>query len=286
MGPSRVASSIYTPTMKTTIDWRLEICHFLRLDPIVSDGEVFHELQTASARMKEAERMEQNPTTDEDPLRCQVIHRVFCAAIGERTIYLDQPQRVHSGPHNSHLVGAKKISHVKLYLERHKNVIFLVHRDYTCCGQRTQPMNRSFPGKERDLVSEPVVLREQIKIVSNDLQSILGSLSDAVFRGIPHPKFGQMDDEYDVIGSESSDGYESSDCNVRDNSDVSYPYLWFYHRRDKIQETPLEGTDEEHLSVFCEYIQTRMGREWDAVDKLISNNEIAAEYISYIYVSF
>lgn len=270
------------------IDWRYEICRFLQLDPNASDKEVFDELQMASAKMKEAERVKYQSAIHQGLPRYQVIHRVLCEGTQERVMYLEEPWTVHVGRYRSHLRGGQQVSNVELYLERNKDVSFLVLRDYECCAEKSHShtTTRTRLGKDTDARPVSMLVEEHIDIVSDDLQSRLASLSDVVFQGIPHPNFGRVEEDED-IDNDYNDEYESSDCSGRDNPDIYYPYLWFYHRRSKISETieRLEEIDQGHLNLFCEYIQNRMSDEWTAVDKLISKGEITAEYLRYIYVS-
>lgn len=283
MDPSHLARTGHTPKTTIMIDWRHEICDFLQLDPTASDKEVFDELQMASAKLKEAERVKNQSAIQQGPLRCQVIHRVTCANNGERVMYLEEPWTVHVGPYRSHLRGGQQVGNMELYLERNKDVSFLVLRDYVCCAEKSHPSTRSRFGNDTD----SLLVGEQIEIVSEKLRSKLASLSNVVFQGIPHPKFGRVEDDEDDMGDEYENESESSDNSDSTNSGIYYPYLWFYHRRRKIVEAikHLEEIHQEHLKVFCEYIHNRMAGEWDDVDNLILNGEITAEYIKYIYVS-
>ncbi|KAI7776596.1 hypothetical protein LA080_004746 [Diaporthe eres] len=276
------ARTAHTPKTTTIIDWRHEICHFLQLDPDATDKEVFDELQIASAKLKEAERAKNQTTIQQGPLRCQVIHRVSCAATGERLMYIEEPWTVHTGPYRSHLRGSEQVSNMELYLERNKDVSFLVLRDYLCCAEKSHSSTRPRFGKDTDTM----LVQEQIEIVSDKLRSKLAGLSNAVLQGIPHPKFGRVEDDEDDIDNNYEDESKSSDNSDDNNSGIYYPYIWFYYRRRVIAEAIkyLEETHQEHLNVFCGYIQDRMSDEWDAVDNLISKGEITAEHIRYIYI--
>lgn len=271
--------------MKTMIDWRLEICHFLQLDPTATDKEVFSELQAASTKIEEAQKIKQKSRTHQGPLRYQIVYHVFCHTSRVWAVYMKEPWTVHAGPSRSHLRGGQQVSNMQLYLERNKDVIFLVHRDYVCCRERYPPMDQSRPEKELDTMLD----REYIEIVSIDLESKMASLSKVVFQGIPHPRF-----KHDKSGEKEDAESDSYDDEVqyrgykpRDDLDVSYPYLWFYHRRPDISEAidGLEEIDREHLNVFCGYIRTRMSDEWATVDMLISKGEIIGKYVGYVYVS-
>lgn len=290
-GSSELASTIYTPATRRKIDWRFEICHFLKLDENALDDEIIDELQKASAKVEEAERVLQNLKSAalQDPLRYQIVHHVTCSDSYVSVMYMEEPRVIHAGSSRSHLSGSEPVSNMQLYLERNKDVSFLVHRYYTCCKDRYQPMNRFRLDREPDTRLASMLEREHIEIVSVDLESRLASLSDVVFQGIPHPKFQRAEIIEDEDDESDSDDYVNRRNNSRDDLGVSYPYLWFYHRRLDISEAidhlELEETDWENLNLFCGYIRTRMSDEWATVDKLISNGEITAKYIRYVYVS-
>ncbi|KAM5353338.1 hypothetical protein ACJZ2D_016760 [Fusarium nematophilum] len=87
-------------------------------------------------------------------------------------------------------------------------------------------------------------------------------------QGIPHPIFSMS-----TIGDMST------------ISDIKFPYLWWFHRREKIDETiaSLDDQLQQYLSVFRSYIHDRLQNEWSEVDELITQRRITAEYLDYIY---
>jgi hypothetical protein len=237
--------------------------------------------------MEEAKQAKQGSTTHLGPPRYEVIHRVNCALNAHNLMYIEQPWVVNTGSF-THLRGGQQVSNMELYLERNTDVIFLVLRDYRCCGPPTpHPADRSRLVKEVEMKPESMLVEECIEIVSDDLRSALANLSTDALRGIPHPKFVHDDDDEDDSNNDNWDRYKTTSHSSRNSTAVSYPYLWFYHRRFKLSKAidRLEEIKQESLSVFCGYIHDRMSDEWTAVDKLISKREITAEYIRYIYVS-
>lgn len=204
-------------------------------------------------------------------------------------MYLEEPWTVHAGRHRSHLRGGQQVSNMELFLERNKDVTFLVLRYYVCCAEKSHlnPATRTRFGKDIDTRPVSMLVEEHIDIVSKDLQSRLAKVADVVLQGIPHPKFGRAEEDEEEGSDDYDDEYESGEYNGRDDPDIYYPYLWFYHRRPDISETieSLEETDQGHLNLFCGYIQHRMSEEWNAVDNLLLKGEITAEYLRYIYVS-
>lgn len=282
-GPSH-----YSPKTTTSIDWRYELCHFLRLDPNTSDNAVFHELQAASARMKEAERVKEMSVAHQGPPRHQVVHIVFCGSSGERVLYLEEPWTVRAGSYHAHLRGSDQVNNMDLYLERNKDVSFLVIREYACCQTKSYSTERHGLESDTDTAPMTMLVEEHIDVVSHTLRSMLASLSHAALQGILHPRFSHdRGDDSDGI-NESDNNFKSryNYYNARKNLRVSYPYLWFYHRRQEIAEAidHLEEAQRKHLSIFCRYIRDRMFEEWSDVDKLVAESQITAKYIQYIFI--
>lgn len=176
-----------------------------------------------------------------------------------------------------------------LYLERNKDVSFLVLREYACCQTKSYSTERHRLESDTDTAPMTMLVEEHIDVVSHTLRSMLASLSHAALQGIPHPRFSHdRGDDSDGI-NESDNNFKSryNYYNARKNLRVSYPYLWFYHRRQEIAEAidHLEEAQRKHLSIFCRYIRDRMFEEWSDVDKLVAESQITAEYIQYIFVS-
>ncbi|KAK7731873.1 hypothetical protein SLS63_005170 [Diaporthe eres] len=121
-----------------------------------------------------------------------------------------------------------------------------------------------------------MLVQEQIEIVSDKLRSKLASLSNAVLQGIPHPKFGRVEDGEDDIGNDYDDESESGDSSDGNNSGIYYPYLWFYHRRRKIAEAIkyLEEIHQGHLNVFyADLVQNLVTLDVDLIEDVVWNTD-------------
>jgi len=78
--PHRSTAGRYRLPMRTTIDWRAQICQFLSLAPESSDDVIMEALEDAAEKLEEADRLatEESHPYDLTP-RYQVIHTVRCA---------------------------------------------------------------------------------------------------------------------------------------------------------------------------------------------------------------
>jgi hypothetical protein len=198
------------------------------------------------------------------PPRWQVINRIQCEDSDEDEgdiLYLGDPYIVERGPQDAHVVGSKAITAgLDLYLEKNKDVSFIVYRDYQCCSRTSPQPHRS--EKSRLPAPSDFLGRETISIVSNDLSEALKAVAEAALNGLPTPTF-EVDEDFWA------------------------PFLWWYHRREEIAEAQL-GLDNRlqvHLSTLHEYIMESLGSEWSEVDSLLAEGRISAQYIDYLFVS-
>jgi hypothetical protein len=176
-------------------------------------------------------------------------------------LYLGDPYIVERGPHNAHVIGSKAITNgLDLYLEKNKDISFIVYRDYQCCDRASPQPHRS----EKSPLPAPsdFLDRKTISIVSNDLSKALKAVAKVALNDLPTPSF--------EVGE-----------------DFWAPFLWWYHRREEIVEAQLELDNrlQEHLSTLHEYIMESLGSEWSKVDSLLAEGRISAQYIDYLFVS-
>ena len=245
-----------------TIDWRAELCRFLNIGIESTDGEILDNLEKASLKLEEAERItaEAAELHDLTP-RYQVIHRVRCAADDELYLYLEEPFVVNSGPRNAHLRGSEAIHNFELYLERNKALSFIAYKDYRCCDDSRSRRRRYDRLGETD--PSTLLTNESVSIISPDLCSALKDLAEEALFPIPHPTF-EVENEFPS------------------------PYLWWFHGRQQIavKKDFLDEYYQEHINIFQQYLQDRLGLKWDMVDKFLAQNKITAQFIEYLFVSF
>ncbi|KAJ4328685.1 hypothetical protein N0V84_000876 [Fusarium piperis] len=250
----------------TTIDWRAELCRVLE-QPIDSlDEHILDYLESSLDELRERRRLELlTDNTQPASPRYQVLYRIEC---GDSSLVTSEkpPWVVEAGPQSAHLRVSNPISNLELYLERNKDIAFLVYADLECCSyDPKEPLNRQvefFP-MEADAVS--LLKQESVVLVSEYMEVALCELAESALEGIPHPTF-ELSEEADIV----------------------FPYLWWYYRRDTINEaiSQLDEQSQLYLSVLQRYISERLAREWNEVDDLIFQRRITQKYLHYIFVCF
>ncbi|KAK1994919.1 ATPase [Colletotrichum falcatum] len=246
-----------------TVDWRSEICRFLNLSNQVPDHEIFEALAETEGKLRDAERLKYQYTADSGPPRSQVMHRIHCHHEKTRVAYQDEPWPVESGPYHAHLRGSRPVANLELYLERNKNIGFLVFREYQCCHRHMGWERAVEVDKSTTADASLFFSREYIDLVSPELQNALTELSELALDGIPHPLFGD-----------------------EDGGDISHPYLWWFHRRKEIAmaKPGMDPRFQQHVDIFQTYIEDRMQPEWEVVDGLFAERKITVDLLRYLFV--
>ncbi len=245
-----------------TIDWRGEICRLLEIAPESSNVDIFGAMDVAMKKLKEFEQLKSRAFADQGPPTWQIVHTVHChKSPNERRLYLDQPSIFESGPYNVHLRGRRILSNLDLYLERNKDIIFIVYRNYECCKNMSALEYQLYADMEIDVKASDLLLTESIVLVSPDLKAALGKLADVALCSIPYPK-----------------------ADKEDHAPITHPYLWWYHCREELKQAKPMLPLQQHVDVLQDYIQERMSNEWTTVGQLLSQSRITRQYMDYLFV--
>lgn len=246
-----------------TIDWRGQLCQFLKIGPESTDETLLESLETASEALEEAHRL---LAIESDPQnhvpKYQTIHRVSCVIDRQTKLYVEEPFVVNSGPQGAHLRGTSEpLNNFDLFLERNKAISFIAYLAYRCCDG-SQPRRRH-NDKEGDPQPSSLLTGESASIISPVLCAALKALTDGALDDLPHPDF--------------------SDTRISFHS----PYLWWFCRRQEIAEAEesLSEYHQEHITLFKQYLQDSLGATWSEVDSLLAEGKISAQYINYLFVS-
>lgn len=249
--------------MPTLVDWRALICHCLEISPEISDQDLSKAIDEVSEKVKEIDRLRAAAKKQQGPPRAQIVHRVECHKWrSDHKYFLDQPWVVESGPYDAHLRGSQPINNFELYLERNKEIVFIVYKDYECCGKpvKTPPREHGEIGLGID--ASFLLQGEEVSLIAPELKDALALIADVALEGIPHPLF-EKDDE------------------------ILYPYIWYFHRRTAIHEEidKLPRATRLYVDCFHDYIESRMEEEWESVNSLKKDGKISAQYMEYLIVS-
>ncbi|KAM0224113.1 hypothetical protein ACHAQD_002484 [Fusarium lateritium] len=250
----------YRPMMP--FSWRNEICSLLDISPDALDEEVFQAVDKASTILKETEKMRALFEARQAPPRYQVIHSVRCEKPRtEGKLYLDQPWVVETSPQNAHLRGSQPILNFELFLERNKEVVAIIYKNYRCCDSRAYP-EKAHREDNEEVEASSLLISEKISIISKNLKSSLVEFSDGVLKEFPHPKF-------------------------EEDEEMKYPYIWWFHLRKEINGA-LERYKSSNwfpmVNLVSEYMLERMTEEWKTVENLLERNKISLQYMGYLFV--
>ncbi|KAF5253481.1 hypothetical protein FANTH_1552 [Fusarium anthophilum] len=259
--PGNNADIRYRPMVP--FSWRNEICRFLDLSPDTLDEEIIQAMGKAAKALKEAEQTKARYKARQGPPRYEVIHSVhYEQSKMEDKQYLDRPWVVESGPNNAHLRGSQPILNFELFLERNKEVVFIVYKDYRCCGRQSNNRSKSHMEPGGQLEASSLLVAEHISLISSDLRSAMEEFSEATLADFPHTNF-------------------------KEGEEMKYPYLWWFHRRKEIDEALDKAKLSQHslkVNLVREYVLKRMAEEWETVDELLAKKKISLHYIKYLFV--
>ncbi|KAK4085061.1 uncharacterized protein Triagg1_51 [Trichoderma aggressivum f. europaeum] len=273
----------YRPVL--TIDWRAEMCRLLDLSSQIPDEDLFEAIEVASQNLKELEVLRSQVTEKLGPPRSQIIYSVHCHAAGERNnnqLFLEQPWAVEDGP-RVHLRGSKAINNFDLFLERNKEIAFVIYKDYECCGDLPPTIVKSKIELGLEIDASNFLAGEEIQLISVDLKLALESLASKAFDGISHPFLKEKNDPSADITDQRN---HHRLLREKDDQSIEYPYMFLFHRRKEVEEaTGKQSPDAQiYLDVFFQYLFTRMAEEWTIVDRLLAEKKISAKYIDYLFV--
>ncbi|KAF9773311.1 hypothetical protein IL306_008916 [Fusarium sp. DS 682] len=243
--------------------WRNEICRFLDVSPDALDEEVFQAMGKAAKTLKEAEQLKARYEASKGPPRYEIIHSVRCEQSKmEGRRYLDQPWVVESGPNNAHLRGSQPILNFELFLERNKEVVFVVYKDYRCCGLQYNSRSKADMEPDGQVEASSLLVAEHISIISSDLHSAMEDFSETTLAEFPHTDF-------------------------KEGEEMKYPYIWWFHRRKEIDESLGKhqlSSWSLKVNLVREYVLKSMAEEWKIVDELLARKKICLKYMDYLFV--
>jgi hypothetical protein len=246
-------------SMPTQVDWRKVLCKFLGSPSSTNDEVIIEALQSYTRRLQAAEKSARAVIVEEEP-EYETIYRVRCVNEKHTELFLDPPWTVNSGPFGAHLRGSNAIENLELHLERHKQLSFIVYKDYCCC-EKEPSLERNWITSSEGNLATNLLVGESVCIISEAFSCALEEIKEMTTDQIPYPIF-------DV------------------NSELKSPYLWWYHQRKPIIKAASDLDPEllMHLGLFQKYINSGIGKRYEEIDRLLSRGQIQPEYMEYLYV--
>jgi uncharacterized protein DUF7025 len=224
------------------------------------------------------------------PSAWKVLHRVICVDDPERRIYTDEPFKSKYNNKQWHIRGRDLVKNIEIYIERHKELAFIVYHDYFCQGHgvHTRPQNNG--DNHRDLGLNYGVrtdgddhqtrhnskrrVQEDENVEIKPKASHLHIICDILHRG--------------MLSLLKQDQVLKSSLNYsKDDQEVPLPFLAYYHFRTTLQ-TALDRIDNEdeqiQLQLLSSYVYSAYSDEFSQADSMLSRGVVTQPFLKYLFV--
>ena len=163
--------------------------------------------------------------------------------------YLDHPEWTQG--HNS-IICRKPLKNFDLFLEKNKNIVFVIYRDFG---------DGSSVPKPEDVALPPSHISESIRLIDKRLLKFFEAVLERNWR------------------------YDDKLRKLRRTGEIDAPYLFVYHHRRswKNLASQCRSTVREHLALLTNYVSHHFGHEYEAADTLFAQRKISAEYVKYLF---
>ncbi|KAK7186036.1 AAA family ATPase [Paraphaeosphaeria sporulosa] len=174
----------------------------------------------------------------------QVIYRIG------RTCYFDHPEWTQG---RKSIVSRIPVKNLDLFLEKNKNIVFIVYRDFEPSSSRKRGTKIA--------CAQPKNVRESIRPTNRRLRKIFETMLAQDWR------------------------YDSYLQHLRKTGEIDAPYLFVFHKRrnwkDMMEQFP--RAVQEHLNLFAIYVSDNYGDEYTAADALFARRELSIELVKYFF---
>jgi hypothetical protein len=181
--------------------------------------------------------------------RYQVLYRL------DRECYLDHPEWTRG---QASMVSRKPLHNFDLFLERNKNIVFVVYRDF---GRRTRVKHDNLKPQSGNVITPPEHITESVRIIDKQLLASFESLLEQDWR---------YDDDLQLL---------------RRTGEMNAPYLFIYHHRRSWTEllSRCSDTVRKHLNLLTDYISKNYGHEYMAADASFRRRKITVDLVKYLF---
>ncbi|KAF2994709.1 hypothetical protein E8E13_003158 [Curvularia kusanoi] len=168
----------------------------------------------------------------------------------EGTCYFDHPEWTQG---YKSIVSRNPVKNLDLFLEKNKNIVFIVYRDFDNAPLATGAKTKS---------SSPQHMRESIQPVSQRLRKTLLIMLKGDWR------------------------YEAMSLELHRKGEIAAPYLYVYHHRTSwgklVDRYP--PNVREHLRLLARYVSDTFGTQYMAADALFARRKVSAEFVRYLFL--
>lgn len=205
--------------------------------------------------------------------RYQILHRLVQRGVSRdhrnsrsldgrySTPFFDHPEWVKGQENQWRIQSSLPLHNFDLYLEKNKDVAFLVYRNFDTASASIKAKPESddvTKGKAKHL---PQYTSENIQPVNKDLvEAIKTLLSSRV--------------EYSELL-----------LSFTATNELTAPYLFVYHNRKGLEElqNDLSSSARAQLSLLSDYVTNQFAEEYSAADSALSQGKISPDHIPYLF---
>jgi hypothetical protein len=200
----------------------------------------------------------QVPKAPENPVaRFQILHRTFCANgnhLHDRMVYEDEPtRRITLSSQFMELKGDKRIPNIEQYCAEHKDISFIIFKEYNCVTYDT-------------MIFHPPTNPHSLRISSRKERLLI--VSEVLLKA-----FNQV-----------------AKCSPQENithniAQMPAPYLFLYHHRKLLSEyaSTMGGETEEHISLLLGFINEHYNDEYEEANSQFAAGIATKEHIEKLY---
>lgn len=198
------------------------------------------------------------------PSRYQIIYRIQRSELVKHrnnkhsyeelsTLFFDHPEWVRGQGTESHIKSNLPLTNFELYLEKNKDVSFIVYQTFT-------ELDGDNNGSDRT-AHRPQPANETVRLVDKDLIDVIKDLLDS------QPQYEQLARDFSA------------------SLELPAPYLFVFHSRKNLEkfQDSLPVNARAQLTVLLNYVMEQYADEYATADSLLSQNKISPKFLRYLF---
>ena len=194
------------------------------------------------------------------PSKYKTIYRIQRSELDEyqynkdrSTLFFDHPEWVRGRGTESHTKSKQPLTNFELYLEKNKDISFIVYKIFNEVSTDSNESDRTAP--------RPQPANEAVQLINKDLISAIVTLLNS------RPQYAELARAY-------SQSHE-----------LPAPYLVFFHSRKSLGnfQASLSGQSKAQFSILLNYVTELYADEYATADSLLSQSKISPKFLRYLF---
>ena len=168
-------------------------------------------------------------------------------------LFFDHPEWVRGQGTDSHIKSSLPLTNFELYLEKNKDISFIVYQTFLESGIDNNESDRS--------AHSPQPAYETVRLVNKDL---IGTIEN-------------------LLGSQPQ--YEELAREFSQSLELPAPYLFVFHSRKNLEkfQDSLPVYARAQLTLLLNYVMEQYADEYNTADSLLSQNKISPQFLRYLF---